>query len=293
LIRILTNPGANLPPELIARHRIEMTSSSIVVDGTVHDCRDDISLREVDAWVTAAREHPYVLGTSAAELAKRYVELGAYEGTELLVVMSSRKIIQSYDAACSAARTLAAQSSSAAPRIRVVDCGSTDLGLGLAVLLAAEAIADGATLDDAGDLVEAMAACGRFAIVPRTLDNLVKGGRATFLRGWLANLMRVRPVLAFVDGEVKLVDRCGAGDDHPKVITKWLAQQLDPGPVWVGVTHGGAPQDAAALERELRETMDVRFAITRATSPTVYLHAGPRALAAVVYPLARLPWQPR
>jgi len=292
VIRILTNPGANLPPELIARHRIEMTSANIMVDGTMHDCREDIALDDVDAWVAGAREHPYVLGTSAAELARCYVDLGADRGTELLVVMSSRKIIQSYDAACSASRTLASHVSTP-PRIRVVDCSSTDLGLGLAVLYAAHAIENGMGLDDAADLVEAMAACGRFAFVPRTLDNLVKGGKASFLRGWIANVMRVRPVIAFVDGEVKLVDRCGTNDDHPKVLARWLGQQFDDGPVWIGVTHGGAIEDAAALERELRERFDVRFALTRPTTPSVYLHAGRRTIGAVVYPLSRLPWQPR
>jgi len=293
LIRILTNPGANLPDELIQRHGIAVTSSCIMVDGHSHDTRDGITLDTVDAWIAGAREYPYVLGTSAAEFARRYVELGAYEGAEILVIMSSRKIIQSYDAACSASRTLASQSSSGPPKIRVVDCGSTDLGLGLAVLLAAEAIANGLELDETADLVEAMAASGRFAFVPRTLDNLVKGGNASFLRGWIANLMRVRPVLAFSDGEVKVVDRCGARDDHPKVVADWLAAQVDDGPAWIGVAHGDVPDDAGLLAEALRERLDVRFALIRAMTPSVYLHAGRKTLGAVVYPLGRLPWMPR
>jgi len=292
VIRILTNPGANLPDDLVSRYGIEVTSSSIMVDGKSYDTRASIGLDVVDGWIASAREYPYVLGTSAAELARRYVELGAYEGNELLVVMSSRKIIQSYDAACSAVRTLASQSSSGPPRIRVADCGSTDLGLGLAVLLAAQALADGLDLDEAAELIEAMAACGQFAFVPRTLDNLVKGGKASFLRGWIANIMRVRPVLAFVDGEAKLVDRCGASDDHAKVLADWLAAQHDEGPVWIGVAHGDAPDDAAALEAALRERLDVRYSLMRPISPSVYLHAGRRTIGAVVYPLARLPWQP-
>jgi DegV family protein with EDD domain len=293
VIRILTNPGANLPDALFERHHIAVTSSSIMVDGKGHDTRSGVTLDAVDQWIAGAREYPYVLGTSAAELARCYVELGAYDRGELLVIMSSRKIIQSYDAACSASRTLASQSSDAPLRIRVVDCGSTDLGLGLAVVLAAEAIEAGMGLDDAADLVEAMAACGRFAFVPRSLDNLVKGGKASFLRGWIANLMRVRPLLAFVDGEVQVVGRCGAGDDHPRVVAEWLAAQIDDGPVWIGIAHGDAPADAERLEAALRDLLDVRYCLTRAITPAVYLHAGRRTIGAVVYPLARLPWMPR
>lgn len=67
MIRILTNPGANLPPEIIERYDIALTSSSIVVDGVTHDARDGVSLADVDRWVESATEHPFVLGTSAAE----------------------------------------------------------------------------------------------------------------------------------------------------------------------------------------------------------------------------------
>ncbi|MBC8072701.1 MAG: DegV family EDD domain-containing protein [Deltaproteobacteria bacterium] len=292
MIRILTNPGANLSAALLERHRVEMTSSSIMVDGQAHDTRTGVTLDLVDTWIAGARAYPYVLGTSAAELARCYVELGAYEGTELLVIMSSRKIIQSYDSACSASRTLASQAAAGAPRIRVVDCGSTDLGLGLAVLLAAQAIEAGLGLDEAAELVAAMAGCFRFAFVPRTLDNLVKGGKASFLRGWIANLMRVRPLLAFVDGEVQLVGRCGAGDDHVAVVADWLSAQQEHEPVWIGIAHGNVPDDAARLEDALRQRFEVRYCLTRPITPAVYLHAGRRTIGAVVYPLSRLPWQP-
>ena len=64
-MRILTNAGANLSAELSAHYDIQLTSTIIVVDGTNHDCRSDISLEQVDDWVATADEHPYALGTSA------------------------------------------------------------------------------------------------------------------------------------------------------------------------------------------------------------------------------------
>jgi DegV family protein with EDD domain len=291
LIRILTNPGANLPSEEIARYDIALTSSSIVVDGKTHDAREGVTMADVDRWVETAREHPYVLGTSAAEFVKRYVDLGATEGNEVVVMMSSRKIIQSYDAACSAARTLAAKVH-AAP-VSVIDTGMTDLGLGLPVLAAAKAVAAGLALPEVITVAEAMAAGGRFAFVPRTLDNLVRGGRAGFLRSWLANVLGVRPVLSFVDGEAALSGKCSVKADPALVIADWMARELPGGgPVWTGVCHGGAPDDAERLAALLRERFDVALALVREISSTVYLHAGPRSLGAVVFPLAGLPWRP-
>jgi DegV family protein with EDD domain len=288
-MRILTNPGANLPPELVERHRIELTSTTIIVDGEEHDCRAQIPLERVDEWVATAREHPYVLGTSAAEFASQMIALSE-DDPELLVVMSSRKIMQSHDAALSAVRTLGSRRTSDALRVRVVDSSSTDLGLGLLVLAAAGAAQAGLGLDETADLLETMAEQGRFALIPRTIENLVRGGRASFLRGWMAKMLGLRPILGFVDKEVQAVGKCSAKDDYPEVLAKWFAEQVDDRRVWVGVLHGDVPTDAARLLELLRERFDVTYALVQPITPSVYLHAGPAALGAVVYPADILPF---
>lgn len=290
-MRILTNPGANLPAELLREYGIVLTGSSIVVDGESHDVRDDVALDTVDGWVATAHEHPYVLGTSAADFARHCLEIGE-EDDEILIVMSSRKIIQSYDSARSAARTLDTHPVGRKLRIRVVDSVSTDLGLGLPVLAAAEAARAGFDIDAVAGLIEALADRGRFAFVPRSLDNLVRGGRASFLRGWMAKMLGLRPLLAFVDGEPQMVGKCSVKDDHPRVLSEWLGKQLPAGRAWIGVSHGGVPDEAERAAEDLRERFEGVYVLVRPLTPTVYLHAGPKAIGAVVFPLDGLPWIP-
>jgi len=289
-MRILTNPGANLPPELVSHYRIDMTGAKIVVDGREYDCREDIPLEQVDGWVNMADEHPYVLGTSAAEIARHCLELAEHDD-EILVAMSSRKIIQSYDSARSAARTLESHPVGRNLRIRVVDSTATDLGLGLPILAAAEAGEAGLGVDEAADLFDTITRRGEFVFVARTLDNLIRGGRASFLRGWMAKMLGLRPVLAFVDREPQMVGKVGVKDDHPRVLAEWIAQRIR-GRVWIGVAHGNAPEDAHRTADELRKRLDVVYSIVRPLTPSVYLHAGPRTLAAIVLPLDELPWVP-
>jgi DegV family protein with EDD domain len=291
LVRILANPGANLPPELLERYDVAQTSTTIAVDGQMHDVRDHVTLADVDRWIDGARVHPYVLGTSAAEFVKCYLDMGATQGAEICVLTSSRKITQSYDAACSAARTLASKMHAA--NVAVVDSTMTDLGLGLPVLVAAKAALAGLPLPDVAAATEAMVRAGRFVLLPRMLDNLVRGGRASFLRGWLANVLGVRPLLSFVDGEACLAGKCSASAAPAQVLADWITKQIPPsGPVWIGVFHGDVPEDAASLDALLRERYPVEVGIVREISPAVYLHAGPRSLGAVVFPLADLPWHP-
>lgn len=290
-MRILTNPGANLPPELLRHYGIVMTGSSIVVDGETHDVREDVTLDEVDGWVSMARVHPYVLGTSAAEIARCCLKIGE-EDDEILIVMSSRKIIPSFDSACSAVRTLESHPVGRKLRIRVVDSTSTDLGLGLPVLAAAEAARAGLAFDAVGDLVETLAGRGHFAFVPRSIDNLVRGGRASFLRGWMAKMLGLRPVLAFVDGEPAMVGKCKVNDDHPRLVAEYLRERVVGQFAWIGVTHGGMAAEAERTASELRSRFDALYVVVRPLTPTVYLHAGPQAIGAVAFAMDGLPWMP-
>jgi DegV family protein with EDD domain len=287
-VRILTNPGANLPSELVERHGVALTSSTIVVDGVPYDCRAQVPLEQVDDWVEHAREHPYVLGTSAAEFVAQLVSMSKKD-PDLLVVMSSRKIIQSYDAALSAIRTLEASRAVDGVRCRVVDSRSTDLGLGLLVVAAAEMARAGRSLDETVDLLEVMATRGRFALIPRSIENLVRGGKASFLRGWMANMLGLRPVLSFVDGEIQAVGKCSTRADHPEALADWFSTHVPGGRIWAGISHGNAPDDAHRLLELLRERFDLAYGLVQATTPTVYLHVGPKALGAIVFPVDDLP----
>ncbi|MEZ4220325.1 MAG: DegV family protein [Polyangiaceae bacterium] len=289
---ILTNPGSNLSQALVRRYDIRLTPQQIVVDGEAHDTRQRISFEQIDQWVQSAKVHPHVLGTSAAEFAATFSEL-AREDPEILAVMTSRKIINSYDSAVSAVRTLQKQPAFAGLRVAVADTGSTDVGAALATLMAAEARQQGLSLEHVASLLEEYRTQSATAFTVRQLDYLVKGGRATALRAWLAGVLRVLPLLSFVDGEIKVVEKIATSADPVMAIADYLSKRVTPGrPAWIGVFHGNVPTAAQALEDELRKRFDVRYAYSHPLAPAIYLHGGPGCLGGVVVPLDGLSYQP-
>ncbi|MCR9165691.1 MAG: DegV family protein [Nannocystaceae bacterium] len=289
-MKILTNPGANLPPELVEHYGVSIMPQSIVVDGVEHDTRPGIPLADVDRWVEEASQFPYVLGTSAAEFAKQFILSGA-EDTDILAVMSSRKIIQSHDAAVAATRTLEHHPRGKALSIRVVDTTITDLGAGLATVYAAEAAAAGHDLDSVAAMTQAFCDEARWMFALRTLSNMAKGGRASLLKVWFAHLLNVRPLLALVDGEVAAIGKYSTRDDHVAALLG-AYERPSRGPVWVGIGHGGDLESARRLADMVRERFDVRYVLVRSLSSSVYLHGGPGALTLCVFDLSSLDWMP-
>ncbi len=287
---ITTNPGSNLNSVALAEYQIELTPQQIVVDGEHHDTREGIALSTVDEWTATAREYPYVLGTSAGQFAGFFNAFGKRD-PEILSIQTSRKLIPSYDAACSAVRTLGKSKSHL--HIEVVDSMMTDVGAGLATILACEAATAGLPLMKVADVVRRFCQGAHTLLIPETLDNLVKGGRASFLKAFFADLLGLRPILAMKDGELTPIGKIRKKDDRVQVMVDRMADVLgEERPIWIGISNGGAATDAGALTHAMRARFNVHGVYSAETSPSIYLHGGPGVLGVFAGPIDDLGWIP-
>jgi DegV family protein with EDD domain len=290
VVRILTNPGSNLRAEVIRAYEIGLSQQSIVVDGVAHDTRERIPLDTVDRWVQSAAAHPHVVGTTAAETIEICRELSKVD-KEILIVTTSRKIIQTHAAAVTAARVLADAPLTRDTRVSIVDTGVTDVATALTVILAGECRRAGFDLARTTTILEAFVKQVHLAIVPRTLDWLVAGGRAGVVRAKLAEWLGRTPVLGMVDGEIQSLGLVSSRRSPDPDIVERLVGKLGKGRrVWVGVAHGAAPEIVAPLVEELRSAFDVAFAYTAPLSSSIYLHGGRGARLVAAAAIDELPF---
>lgn len=286
-MRIITNPGSNLDDDEVHKHDVDVMPQKIVVDGISHDTRNDIgNFEKIDRWVKSAQRHPTVQGTTEAEFTETLSRLGKID-PELLIVATSRKLIGSHDAAVAATAKLPAF------KVEIVDTLVTDVGAGLCTLAAIQARKAGLPLKDIAKFVRSFAERGRNVITVTTLENLIKGGRASALQGFMANMLNVRPLISILDGAPVSVGRMNAKHDRAQKAEEYLTSRIDPGAaVWVGVAHGGAEKEADALVKRLKDKYRVEYALVRPLSTSIYLHGGPGAVMSFVYPLDGLSFRP-
>lgn len=281
-MRIVTNQGSNLLPSVAAHYDVDLVPSEIWVDGIPHDTLE-IGLDQVEQWVEAGGAYPRLLGTSASELAKYFIDAAKHD-PEVLFIASSRKLISTYDCALTAARTLAQDRRYAGVDVRVVDTGMTDVGAALAVLVAAEARLAGESLDQIETRVAAFANSGRMAVYVASLRGLIEGGRASFLRGWVADLLRVRPLLAFDAGELRAVAKISTSADEIAVLADWLCSGVGTRRVWVGISDGNDPERAQRLLDALGRQVEIEYVYRVPTSPSTYLHTSAGSIIGTVFP---------
>ena len=289
-MQIIVNQGANVPAAAVERYGIAIAPNHIVVDGAEHSTDEEMPFARLDQWVSTAREFPYVVGTSAHAFVQQLTEL-AKNDSEILVITASRNLIQTYQAATAAARTMQSRPAYSNLKIAVVDSGLVDVGVSMLTVAAGEAKLAGLPLRKTVTLVEMLAARARFSGTVKTLDNLVRGGRAGFLRAWLADFLEIKPILSIVNGELKSTGKIRKSDNPFRAIAEDLAVVGAKKRVWAAVAHGAAPDRGTDMLRELKSAFDVEYAYVIPLNPSVYLHTGPGSVFAAVFPIDNLPWE--
>lgn len=272
MIGICTDSNGQLPPELIDRYGIEVVPLTVTLDGQDH--LEGVDL-DADGFyeLLAQRAEPVVTtaAPSPARFASAYQRLADRGATAILSVHIGAELSGTLNAAHLAARD-------APVPVRLVDTGTASFVLGCATWEAADAVARGASIDDAAAVAESVAgACGNIFIVG-TLALARAGGR---FAGGPATDAAV-PVLRLAGGRIESLGDAATTDDAVAIMAAAVG---DAGPgLRVGVGHSDATSRPVAdeLAARLASDREVDEVVRYRIGPSVGAHTGP-GTAGVVF----------
>ena len=167
-----------------------------------------------------------------------------------------------------------------APPIEFVDTESASMAVGWASEAALAATQSGADVSEAAEAARELAARTRTMLFVETLDYLLRGGRIGRARQLAGKLLRMRPLLELIEGEVADVERPRT---RKKALDRLYAQIMSNGePERVAILHGNAEADATALAQRVSAAgggLDVPHVLS---APVLGAHIGPGTVGATV-----------
>lgn len=238
----------------------------------------DISTAEFYAHLRQSPEPPKSAQPSPADFAAVFEELAAYE--RILCVALSAKLSGTF-----ASAELAAQDFGG--KVRVLDSKVTSGG----TVILADAIQrrlDRGTDDDEIDaLVERFHRERGLLFTVDTLEYLVRGGRVGKAAGLAGQLLSVKPILAFDDGEVAPLKRVrGRAKALAELeeIFRSSTEDQDDASLHVGVGHAEAEADCDELTRRVQSARpSASLDIVTTLGPVIGTHGGPGTLGLFWY----------
>jgi DegV family protein with EDD domain len=186
---------------------------------------------------------------------------------------------------CDAATTAAAEVERDGIEVRVVDSRSLAMGLGFAVLAAAQAAADGQPMPAVVDAAVRRAAATRTMFYVDTLEHLRRGGRIGAAAALLGTALAVKPLLHVDDGRIAPLEKVRTTSRALARLEDLAVQHAGDASVDVAVQHLAAPDRAEALAERLRVRVPALGDLhVSEVGAVVGAHVGPGLLGVVVSP---------
>ncbi len=148
---------------------------------------------------------------------------------------------------------------------------------------AAQAAAAGKSRDDVVAAVNAIIPKMNLIFVLDTLEYLKRGGRIGTASAMLGTLLNFKPMLEIKDGLVTPLEKPRSRAKAIQRLIEIMEQRTGGKPVHVGVLHAQAPEDAAALEKQVRNQFKCRELYVTQIGPAIGVHTGPNALGLAFY----------
>jgi DegV family protein with EDD domain len=278
-VAVVTDSTAYLPPALVVERGIHVVPLEVRLGERVGREGIDIDAAAVSAALADRHVTVQTSRPAPAEFAATYRAAFAAGAAEVVSVHLSRELSGTWDAARLAAEEVGPE------RVRVVDSRATAMGLGFAVLAAADASdagADGAAVEAAA--ADVASRCRVFFCVD-TLDRLRRGGRIGAAAALVGGALAVKPLLHVAQGRIVPLEKVRTTGRAAQRMLDLAVRAAGEGPADVAVHHLGAAERAEELAARLRERLPrvVRLLVSE-VGAVIGAHAGTGLLGIVVVP---------
>ncbi len=274
-IGLVTDSTADLPEDLAAQHGIEVVPALVNIDGRSYIDGMGISREEFYNLLPKLANPPTTSAPSVGVFQERYERLLKSGASTVLSIHPPDNLSGIFNAA-----RLAAQDFD--NRIYVLDSGQLSLGLGFQVLLAAEALARGALLEETLSLIDDVRQRVRLAALLDTIEYMRRSGRVTWARGMIGNLLHLRPLIELRYG---IVERLGQVRTHAQGVVRLVETLNSWGSLYrLAILHTNAECAAHQLLEDLKSKVSTPPLLVNVTT-VIGTHVGPNGLGVATVPV--------
>lgn len=268
-VRIVTDSTCDIPPAMVDELGIAIVPLTVhfgdeeLVDGV------DITSEQFFRRLQREPKSPSTAQPSPGQFRAKYEELIAEGATAIVSCHISSKLSGTYESARLAAEGLSVP-------VHLVDSRLFSTALGMGVIEAARAAQEGRPAEEVKAVAEDTFRRTHVFITLETLEYLRRGGRLSRGQEIVGTLLKVKPILSTVDGEVAAIGRIRT---KQKAVEEILSRVAELRP-WASafVVYATTPEDAAYVADRYRGLSPETPVVTSRMTPVIGVHGGPGAL---------------
>jgi DegV family protein with EDD domain len=267
-VAIVTDSTCDITQDLVNQYQIHVVPNLVIINGNGLEDGKGISRQEFYERLPSMKTPPTTATTSFGVYQQLYDQI-LNNGMEFIISLHPPSALSGIiNAAATAAQTFG-------NRVHVLDSGQLSLGMGFQVLAAAEAAAQGASLDSILELIQDVRARVRLVAMLDTLEYIRRSGRVSWARARIGSLLQVKP---FIEVKESRVLNLGETRTRRKGIERLFTLLKQLGPLdRLAILHTNAEADAMQILKDLDPDLPNRPLIVNVTT-VIGTHVGPNGL---------------
>ena len=204
-MKIITDSTADLTKEFILKHNIEIVPLTIHLGDKSWKDYYDVEPDEYYELLRKSSAFPTTSQPTPQDFVNAYSPF-VEKGEPILSVHLSSKLSGTFQSA------LLARSQFAGARIEVVDSLQASFALSMIVIICAEKANQGTSLEEVADMARKIGPQIETYFSVDSLEYLHRGGRIGKAQAFLGTLMKIKPLLKVVNGEVQPIEKIRTRD---------------------------------------------------------------------------------
>ncbi len=272
-IALVTDSTCDIPLDLVAKHQIHVVPNILIIDGKSIEDDENYSRKDFYTQLPHMATFPTTSTASVGAYQSMYEKIFEKGFDQILSIHCPKELSGNFNAASTAAKSFP-------DRIVIVDSGQLSLGLGFQVLEAADAIANGQSLESTLALLTKIREQLRLVAMLDTLEFIRRSGRVSWARAKLGAILNLKPFVEVVDGNVISL---GEVRTRKKGIARLMELMRTELPlIRFGVLHTNAEQEARWMLQQLSPQLPTDPLVVNVTT-AIGAHVGPNGLGFAAY----------
>ncbi len=266
-IALVTDSTCDLPESVVKDKNITVIPLNVHFGEETFLDGIDLQSKEFFEKLSTSEIHPQTSQPSVGRFVETYNDLLKKHDSILSLHISS-KLSATYNSALQAQKEIGNEN------IKVIDSMNGTLGLGAIVHHIADLNQKGESFENLVKEAEKIIPNAIFMGLVPTLEYLAKGGRIGKARAFMGSLLKIKPILSAVDGEIQSVGKARTlikGMDF--IVDEMKNRKISK----LFIVHANHEERANLLKEKTKDLIDPKDVIIAEFGPVVGTHLGPGA----------------
>lgn len=267
-LKIVVDSTFNMDDKFIEENKITVVPLNVIINGD--SFRDDIDV-SIDDVMNALQSGKKVSSSqpSPATYVEVFENLKAQGATDILCLTISSTLSGTYQSAMIASQEVEG--------IHVVDTLSTSVGAEIITELVVEKVKENYSIEQLLQYIEVIKKNSGILMNFENLNTLKLSGRITKIKAAIGNLIKVKPIIEYINGKVLILNKLRTEKNVVSYIVERIKSEISSTTkkVLIYISHANAIERVERVAEALKIGIDnAVIKISRQISPVIAINLG-------------------